>query len=177
MALRDRIFQLSEVATEKVAKVAKVEAGKGPTFARIATFAVAAPQSEKTEGDLPAELEQLIQIVGKHYDTPPDEYQTIRETAAKDPVNALRSYRLMALEIEQEAHQGDEATGMTQTPMPELVSCQGCLHHEFDATPGKFNPICKIHAAIPFVRWHAGINVLARGCLKKQDRPQTAKTV
>jgi hypothetical protein len=130
-----------------------------------------------SESGLCAELEQLILIVGAAYNTPPDEYPIIRQTAAKDPAAALRSYRLMALEIEQEAHHSIADTGGEQSPMPEPVSCHGCLHHDFDTTPGKFNPICKIHAALPFVRWHAGINVLARDCHKKQDRPKTVKTV
>lgn len=174
MALRDRIFQPVEVATAKLAKVAKVSSEKAGSFATFAAFAVATPQSEKTENGFPVELDHLIDLVGRHYNTPPDEYPAIRETAAKDPVNALRSYRLMALEIEQEASQGDGSTRMEQSLLPEPVICQNCLYHEFDTTPGKFNPICKIHAAIPFVRWHAGINVLARGCTKKQDRPKTA---
>jgi len=139
-------------------------------------YAQYAPDSQPMQSGLCAELEHLIDLVGRHYNTPSDEYPIIRQTAAKDTAAALRSYRLMALEIEQEASQGDNAASTEQSPLPELVSCHGCLYHDFDTTPGKFNPICKIHAALPFVRWSAGINVLARSCSKKKDRPQTDKT-
>ena len=43
-----------------------------------------------------AELDGLIDIVGRHYDTPEDEYQLIRETAAGAIQGALLSFRAMA---------------------------------------------------------------------------------
>lgn len=57
---------------------------------------VAPPLGPFSEISLPIELERLIEIVGRAYDTPADEYPLIRETASSDIAGALQSYRAMA---------------------------------------------------------------------------------
>lgn len=57
---------------------------------------VAPPPTPSRQISLPSELERLIEIVGRAYDTPADEYPQIREAARRDTEGALRSFRAMA---------------------------------------------------------------------------------
>lgn len=61
---------------------------------------VAPPPTPSRQISLPRELERLIEIVGRAYDTPADEYPQIREAARRDTEGALQSFRAMAEALE-----------------------------------------------------------------------------
>lgn len=63
------------------------------------TVAVAKSPNGTPAVALPSELEQLIEIVGRAYDTPEEEYPRIREAARRDVQAALQSFRAMAEEL------------------------------------------------------------------------------
>lgn len=61
---------------------------------------VAPPPPPSREISLPGELERLIGIVGRAYDTPAEEYPLIREAASRDTEGALQSFSAMAEALE-----------------------------------------------------------------------------
>lgn len=74
---------LAVIREHKAAIIETLKVGAGDTAA-------------SREISLPGELERLIGIVGRTYDTPAEEYPLIREAASRDTEGALQSFSAMA---------------------------------------------------------------------------------
>lgn len=124
---------------------------------------VAPPPAPLRDISLPNELNDLIEKVGRAYNTPPDEYPLIRETAAKDIKAALQSYRIMAKNLDA----GRIDDGMVE----ERIKCRDCANRvrKLTQSPHEWRPSIKHICAAESFHYEPMPDILQR-CGKYQAK-------